>query len=88
MQARAGQDVDLAAEKVVEILPKPHDVRQRTVGVHLHQQIDIAICAVISTRDGAEHTKVAGPVERRAWPDSIRSWLVHEVAARERVTGP
>ena len=70
MQARASQDVDFAVEQFFEILTKPYDVQQRTVGIHVHEQIDITVCAVITTGDGAEHAEVACPIPRR-YPEDV-----------------
>jgi len=52
MQTRAGQDVDPAVEKFFEILAKPHDVQQRTVRIHVHQEVDVAVLAVFGFPTG------------------------------------
>jgi hypothetical protein len=81
MQTRAGQHIYSAVEQLFEILTEPNDVQQRTVGVHVHEQIDVAVAAVIATRDGAEHTEVAGPVLRRYSEDAVAFLQVHGCVA-------
>jgi hypothetical protein len=71
MQTRARQHVDSAVEQLLEILTKPHDIQQRTVGIHVHKEMDVAVRAVIATRDGAEHTEVVRPVLRRYAEDVV-----------------
>ena len=75
MQARASQDVDFAVEQLFEVLTKPHDVQQRTVGIHVYEEIDVAVRAVIATCHGAEHPEVAGSIPRRYSEDVVASLL-------------
>jgi hypothetical protein len=96
MQTRAGQYVDAAVEQLFEILTEPHDIQQPTVGVHVHQHVNVAVAAVIATRDRAEHAEVARSVPRRYPKDIVTLLLqVHggiagsslETAHRPRITG-
>jgi hypothetical protein len=81
MQTGPGQHVNLAIEQCLEILTKPHDVQQRTVRIHVHEEIDVAVRAVIATRDGPEHTEVVRPVLRRYSKDVVAFLLqVHAVS--------
>jgi hypothetical protein len=71
MQTGAGQHVDSAVQELFEILAERHDVQQRAVWVHVHQQIDVAIRADVATRDRAEYAEVARPVLRRDSEDVL-----------------
>ena len=81
MQTGAGQHIDLPLQQFFEILAKPNDVQQRTVRIHVYEEIDVAVRAVIATCDGPEHTKVARAVPRRYSKDVVACLLqVHGVS--------
>jgi hypothetical protein len=74
MQTVPCQHVDLAIEQRVEILTEPHDAQQRTVRIHAHEEIDVAVRAVIATRDGPEHTEIPRPALCR-YPQDLVTFL-------------
>jgi hypothetical protein len=71
MQTAPGQHIDLTVEQFFEILTKPYDVQQRTVRVHVDQQVHIAIATVVATCDRTEHSEIARTVLRRYLEDVV-----------------
>lgn len=84
--ARVGQDVHVAPEELCQILLEPDEVKERSVLVHLNQQIHVAVRPVNAACDGTEYTHVpravlsgdaqdlfATPVNRHGWHSKHRS---------------
>jgi hypothetical protein len=49
-------------EKLFKVLAETHQIEQRAISVHLHQQIEVTLCMVLSPRDRAEDSNVPGAV--------------------------
>lgn len=91
MQTRIGHRIDLAVEQLFEILAKRHDIQQRTLRGHVHEQIDVAVRAVIATPTEPNRRTWSAPYcapqaqSDRADP---RTWAVHNSISviRQRAT--
>lgn len=65
MDAPVREHVNLSVEEVFEVLTEPHEIEKGASGLHLYQQIQVAIRAILSSNDRAEQTDIAGAVGRR-----------------------
>src|SRR5947207_9271387 len=57
-----GQDVDSSSEQFLEILLKRDHVQKCSAGFNIHEQIEVAVRAIVAAEDRAKHTDVAGTV--------------------------
>ena len=63
MDARVGQDVNVAPKEICEVLLEPDEVEERPVVFHLDQQIDIAVGPSVTACDGSEYAHVPRAVQ-------------------------
>jgi len=59
----------VSAEQLLKVLLEGDDIKQRSAGLNVDEEIDVAVLLIISTRDRPEHTYVANAVTRRAVQD-------------------
>lgn len=65
MDARVRQHIDLAPQKVPELLTKADHIEKRPVVIHVNEKIDVTIWSVVTAHDRAEHPDIPGAVSRR-----------------------
>jgi len=63
IQAGLGHDIDAPTEQILKILAEAHEIEQRSVFVHVHEQIEIAGWSRFGARLGSEHAHVPRAVQ-------------------------
>jgi hypothetical protein len=77
------EHVNLSMQEIFEVLAEANEVQERAPGVHLYEEIDVAIGTILPPSDGTEETNVTSAVHRRdsenlmtslAYIHCMRSW--------------
>ncbi len=56
-------------EKLLQVLLQTDHIQERPADIHIDKEIDVAVRALVTTRDGAEHSDIARPVTSRGIQD-------------------
>lgn len=71
VNAAVCEHVNSAVKELLEVLTKSDEVEEGTAGLHLHQQIHVAVGAVFPARRGAKQADIAGTVRCRDSDDVL-----------------
>jgi hypothetical protein len=72
MHAGLGQDIDLSLKEFFEVLTERNEIEKGPTGLHLDQQVDVAIGTILPAGDRSKDADVAGAVACRD-PKDVRA---------------
>jgi hypothetical protein len=72
MHAALGQNIDLSLKEFFEVLTERNEIEQGPTGLHLDQQVDVAIGTILPAGDRSKDADVACTVACRD-PKNVRA---------------